>query len=55
LTNFQNNQEFQDTKLAIASKCDEPEWARELLDLFLINGNTLGSLFSFIEIYKDSK
>lgn len=34
LKSFLKNQEFQNTQLAIASKCDEPDWARELLDLF---------------------
>ena len=50
-----DNKKYPDSKLAIASRCDEPSWAHECLKLFKINGKSMGSLFSYIEIYKSSK
>mmetsp|Transcript_19804 Transcript_19804/g.39270 ORF Transcript_19804/g.39270 Transcript_19804/m.39270 type:complete len:181 (+) Transcript_19804:90-632(+) len=45
-------------KIAIASRTDEPSWARELLTKFTtVNGNTLESLVegNLTEMYKGSK
>lgn len=46
---------YQDIKLAVASKCDEPSWARECLSLFKIEDQPLIDFFSSVQIYKGCK
>lgn len=41
--------------LGVSSCCDEPEWARELLDAFDVDGVPLTEVFDFITISKESK
>jgi hypothetical protein len=46
-----------DTKIAVASSCDEPSWARECLTKFTVGGGIpLSDIVSpnLIEIYKAS-
>ena len=55
MTELKNDQKYKDCQVAIASRCDEPSWADECLDLFTINdGSKLGSVFSFKHIHKVS-
>jgi len=47
---------FKDTKLAVASCCDEPSWAHELLGLFeVVPGKTLQDCMSYVQIHKGNK
>lgn len=39
LTELATNDEWSDTQLAISSRTDQPEWARELLGLFTIQAS----------------
>ena len=44
---------YAESKVAIASRCDEPDWAEECLSLFHLNdGSQLGSVFEFKHIHK---
>ena len=55
MSELKNDQKYKDCQVAIASRCDEPSWADECLDLFTINdGSKLGSVFSFKHIHKVS-
>lgn len=52
--------EWKDVTVAISSRCDEPEWARELLDKFMIDDGAGGQFalrdaFSLVEIASDDK
>eukprot|EP01041_Mallomonas_annulata_P005414 gene5414-10839_t len=44
-----------DTKIGIASRTDEPEWAAEVLSLMEIDNVPLRNYFDFQEIYPGSK
>jgi len=47
---------FADTRIAIASCCDEPEWARELLTKFRISeSETMAQSVSFVQIHYGRK
>ena len=54
-----NGDEWQDCRVAVASRCDEPEWARQLLKLFTIDdGRSFWQALDdgrLAEIYKGNK
>mmetsp|Transcript_252 Transcript_252/g.927 ORF Transcript_252/g.927 Transcript_252/m.927 type:complete len:183 (+) Transcript_252:2728-3276(+) len=52
-----HDERFRGTQIAIASRCDEPEWARELLTLFEVDGSTTmaEAAEGRAEIYRQSK
>jgi magnesium-dependent phosphatase 1 len=54
-----NGDEWQDCRVAVASRCDEPDWARQLLKLFTIDdGRSFWQALDdgrLAEIYKGSK
>ena len=53
MSELKNDPKYADCKVAIASRCDEPSWADECLNLFKINdGSKLGSVFSYRHIHK---
>ena len=55
LTELGTSKRFQNTHVATASSCDEPEWAHECLAKFEIgNGKIMGEVFHSHEIYKAS-
>jgi magnesium-dependent phosphatase 1 len=54
-----NGDEWQDCRVAVASRCDEPDWARQLLKLFTIDdGRSFWQALDdgrLAEIYKGNK
>ena len=58
LKEVKTNQKWSNTKVAVASSCDEPSWARECIKLFPIDEKLkLKDIFdpNITEIYKGSK
>lgn len=57
MTELATNEAWQGVKLAIASCCDEPAWARECLAKFSIDplGRSLEDVFADCEIRKGNK
>jgi len=55
---FASDKKWKDSKICVASSCDEPSWARDCIRLFEVGeGLTLQNVFDSnnIEIYKRSK
>ena len=58
LEEVKTDPKWKETKVAVASSCDEPSWARECIQLILINSNIkLKNIFdpNLTEIYKSPK
>ena len=49
---------FRDTRVAVASRCDEPEWGRECLKKFMVSEGVsmwdVAEKGHLVEIYKSS-